>query len=491
MSLADELLADLEDLSGNESGEEKVEEEDQKMEGTEDAMEDEEFEAQQKKIALLLKGAEKVTDVAKLLYSKELKDVLNKIEHYKGAHREPTQLVGIMEEDPEYKLIVKANDLTAAIDTEIISVHRFIRDHYAPKFPELESLVPSSLDYARAVKTIGNEPDITKVDLRPILPSATIMVVTVTGSTTVGKPLNEHDFKIVMDACDMALELDEAKKTILAYVESRMAFIAPNLSAIIGSATAAKLMGAAGGLTSLSKMPACNIQVLGATKKTQTGFSSVTINRHAGFIYHSEYVQRIPSDLRQKATRILAAKCTLAARVDRGHESTDGSIGKKFREDIDQKIEKLVEPPPGKNIKALPAPDDAPKKRRGGRRVRKQKEAYAITDLRKAQNRMSFGVAEDEVGSMDSTKGLGMIGSNSGRVRAATADSRVKVPFKKPKTLSGSSGATSGLSSSLAFTPAQGLELENPESRGQRIREINNKYFDDTAGFLKVGQKKE
>ena len=33
-----------------------------------------------------------------------------------------------------------------------------------------------------------------------------------------------------------------------------MAFIAPNLSTIIGASTAAKLMGAAGGLTALSKV---------------------------------------------------------------------------------------------------------------------------------------------------------------------------------------------------------------------------------------------
>jgi U4/U6 small nuclear ribonucleoprotein PRP31 len=37
--------------------------------------------------------------------------------------------------------------------------------------------------------------------------------------------------------------------------------IAPNLSAAIGSEVAARLMGVAGGLMSLSKMPACNVQV--------------------------------------------------------------------------------------------------------------------------------------------------------------------------------------------------------------------------------------
>lgn len=48
---------------------------------------------------------------------------------------------------------------------------------------------------------------------------------------------------------------------ILRLVQLKMHSIAPNLSAAVGSEIAAKLMGVAGGLTSLSKMPACNVQV--------------------------------------------------------------------------------------------------------------------------------------------------------------------------------------------------------------------------------------
>ena len=40
-----------------------------------------------------------------------------------------------------------------------------------------------------------------------------------------------------------------------------------------------------------------------------------------------------------------------------------------------------------KNIRALKAPMDAPKKKRGGRRVRQMKERYAVTELRKQANR--------------------------------------------------------------------------------------------------------
>lgn len=41
----------------------------------------------------------------------------------------------------------------------------------------------------------------------------------------------------------MALELNQSKHRIYEYVESRMSFIAPNLSIIVGASTAAKIMG--------------------------------------------------------------------------------------------------------------------------------------------------------------------------------------------------------------------------------------------------------
>ena len=45
------------------------------------------------------------------------------------------------------------------------------------------------------------------------------------------------------------------------YVSSRMNVLAPNLSAIVGTTTAAKLLGVAGGLAGLAKMPSCNVHV--------------------------------------------------------------------------------------------------------------------------------------------------------------------------------------------------------------------------------------
>lgn len=116
----------------------------------------------------------------------------------------------------------------------------------------------------------------------------------------------------------------------------------------------------------------------------------------------------------------------LAARMDVERNRRDGSYGEELREKIDKHIDRLAAPPPSKVTKALPIPNDGPKKRRGGKRARKAKEAYAQTELRKLQNRMAFGEAEDEVGAFDQTKGMGLIGSMSGRVRAGMGEAKSK-----------------------------------------------------------------
>ena len=55
--------------------------------------------------------------------------------------------------------------------------------------------------------------------------------------------------------------------------------------------------------------------------------------------------------------------------------------------EMKKKVEKMQEPAPAKQHKVLPVPDMEAKKRRGGRRFRKMKERYGLTDMRKAANR--------------------------------------------------------------------------------------------------------
>jgi len=408
----------------------------------------------------------------------------------------------LLEDDPTYKLLVDCNRLAVDIDNELAVVHAFVRDKYRLKFPELESLVHHPVDYARVVSRIGNEMDLTLVELEDLLPAATVMVVTVTATTTSGQPLSPALLDKVIQGCAMAFQLDEDKQQIIKFVEGRMQGIAPNLSAAVGTEVAARLMGVAGGLISLSKMPACNVQVLGAKRKNLAGLSSSSAAPHQGFIYQSPLIQSTPPALRSKAARMVGAKCTLMARVDAYGQDPAGATGQKFREEMQAKIAKWQEPPPAKQIKPLPAPDAEIKKRRGGRRLRKMKERYGLTDMRKAANRMNFDFnkPEEEYIDGDEVIGLGVLGSKegSGRLRVVASQQKVRLTQKQQKKykgkLMGGGGAASGLASSMAFTPVQGLELgavstHGTETMGDKSRGGLDSYFSEFSGFRSLQRK--
>uniref|UniRef100_A0A2K5PZH7 U4/U6 small nuclear ribonucleoprotein Prp31 n=1 Tax=Cebus imitator TaxID=2715852 RepID=A0A2K5PZH7_CEBIM len=424
-----------------------------------------------------------VKTIAKLQDSKMFAEIMMKIEEYISKLVKASEVMGPVEAAPEYRVIVDANNLTVEIEDELNIIRKFIRHKYSKRFPKLESLVPYAVDYICMVKELGNSLDKckNKENLQQILTNATVMVVSVTASTSQGQQLSEEELERREGACDMALELNASKHRIYEYVESRMPFIAPNLSIIIGAPTAAKIMGVAGGLTNLSKMPACNIMLLGAQRKTLSGSSSTSVLPHTGYIYHSDIVQSLPPDLRAKAARLVSAKCTLAARVDSFHESTER------KNEIERKFHKWQEPPPVKQVKPLPAPLDGLREKRGGRRYRKMK----LTEIRKPANRMTY---QEDLGF--SLGHLGKLGS--GRVRQIQINEATKARISKTlqRTLQKQSVVyggkstirdhSSGTASSVAFTPLQGLEIVNPQAAEKNVVEASQKYFSSMAEFLKV-----
>lgn len=447
---------------------------------------------------------------------------LQKIEHYRAQVAEPTTNVGNIEDHPEYNLLTQSNSLSTQIDGEVAIVHKYIRDHYSTRFPELERLVTTPLEYAKVVSIIGNGPlDSESVKslqtskdnplgmgLKAVLDGPSLMIVTVEATTSKGQEMSAEELQRVQAACDMSIALHKAKNTLMEYVQSRMNIFAPNLTALIGPLTAAQLLNAAGGLTGLSKTPACNIPSWGS-KKRQAGLATNIGVRQQGFLFNSEIIRGIPSDLRKQAMRIVSAKLVLAARVDRIHSSANGATGEDLKAACLERLEKLTEPAKNKGGRALPVPDDKPSRKRGGRKARKAKEALAMTNLRKEQNRMAFGQEEKEAGfgTGDGTVGMGMIGQNNdGRIRGTQIDQRTRAKLSaKSKGWGGNSsingaassiggfghsaggvdlrgkglraagvgstvGSAAGTASSLAFTPVQGLELVEPKMQAEMNR---------------------
>jgi len=111
---------------------------------------------------------------------------------------------------------------------------------------------------------------------------------------------------------------------------------------------------------------------------------------------------------------------------------------------------------------------------------------------------MTFGEAEQEVGAFDQTKGLGMIGVGTGKVRAGMGEAKSRAKMSKSNKLrtaalaraAGQAGGTqtSGTATSLSVTPAQGFELTNRAASAQRVKEANERWF-AAGNFSFVGQK--
>lgn len=74
------------------------------------------------------------------------------------------------------------------------------------------------------------------------------MAINVAHSTSVGKPQLKEDLEKIIHACDEIIKLDENKKILINYIESRMKSIAPNLTILVGSQCASRLILSAGGI---------------------------------------------------------------------------------------------------------------------------------------------------------------------------------------------------------------------------------------------------
>lgn len=217
---------------------------------------------------------------------------------------------------------------------------------------------------------------------------------------------------------------------------------------------------------------------------------------HFGLIGHCELIRMCPKGLQQKALRAVSAKLVLAARVDANQDASQigranaAAFGQKLYSECFKKIQKWQEPPPPKPPRPLAVPDTKPKKKRGGKRYRKMRERYKVTETQRMQNRMAFNKAEEEVidGNGDII-GLGMLGNAAdvgGRLRnikPKTMQSQLHkihnrqvLKQKRMRMRAERAGTVTGLTTSVVFTAVQGIELSNPEIANKN-KTKTSKYF--------------
>eukprot|EP01059_Diplonema_ambulator_P003824 TRINITY_DN13511_c0_g1_i1.p1 TRINITY_DN13511_c0_g1~~TRINITY_DN13511_c0_g1_i1.p1 ORF type:complete len:435 (+),score=139.40 TRINITY_DN13511_c0_g1_i1:37-1305(+) len=253
----------------------------------------------------------------------------------------------ITREDPEYELIHNAMKACVNLQVEIGKVHKFIRGKYKKYFPELEHLVHEPLQYARCVQVVqfGFKLEAMVDGLRREgFGSASIAKIIVMRSTC--KPAENpspNEQKYILEACKEMQSLEIAKQFVLEYTQLRMNHLAPNVSAIVGTAIAAQLIGIVGGLDNLTKLPAEHIMHLGRTRRNRDHEMAEQSLYHGAFLLNSDIVRSQEPDFRDRALKMVANKVILAARVDASRYAPDGSRGAVLREKILKQIEGIMD----------------------------------------------------------------------------------------------------------------------------------------------------
>lgn len=106
-------------------------------------------------------------------------------------------------------------------------------------------------------------------------------------------------------------ELDHHHRALREEVEAAARGLLPNLSALVGPLTAARLLSAAGGLELLGRMGASRLQVLGARRRP-----SADRGPRFGALYRADRMEDVPLSRRGAYARSLAALAVIAARAD-------------------------------------------------------------------------------------------------------------------------------------------------------------------------------
>jgi nucleolar protein 58 len=163
------------------------------------------------------------------------------------------------------------------------------------------------------------------------------LVAEVSMGTEVG-PLDTINIK---QLCTQVVKLTEYRAQLFEYLKNRMNAIAPNLTVLVGELVGARLIAHAGSLLNLAKQPASTVQILGAEKALFRALKTKGATPKYGLIYHASLIGQAAPKFKGKISRVLAAKASLAIRVDALGDGEDATIGMEGRSKVEARLRML------------------------------------------------------------------------------------------------------------------------------------------------------
>lgn len=379
------------------------------------------------------------------------------------------------------------------VDSKIDYLFKVLLKVYHSLFPELEMIIHNPVTFSRTILyLLGNDFDGLTEYLREVDKQLEIAVILAhSHRKNTGENADSEIVRKSQLLSEAILDLQDLKKSFLEFVTKQTEKIAPNVFHLIGGQLTAVLLSKTGGIKELSMIPACNIQVIGEERSNLLGLSKHGKKLHLGCFRDHPLVQSTRDEFQVKLAKMLANGVAKVSRIDAMGLSPDGEIGKNMHLDILTRFEKYQLPKSGQMRQPLRAPEEAPKRRRGGKKYRRMKERLGMTEAAKLKNRLKFGTDfSEEV--MNGTEGLGMLTQQKiGVLKVNKKIDKIQLTAKQKARLAGKAhqGDLGDLTSKLAFSQREGIELINPAWKPKQVTAAPNKT--ESFGFKVVAESRK
>jgi nucleolar protein 58 len=224
-------------------------------------------------------------------------------------------------------MVIQAVGLLDELDKEINTYAMRVKEWYGWHFPEMQAIVNDNAQYAKVVLSAGFRTNFKNCDFSSIFEDETLeKTVKDAAEVSMGTEIADMDIINIQALAEQVLSMTEYRIQLFTYLKNRMNAIAPNLTILVGELVGARLISHAGSLMNLAKQPASTVQILGAEKALFRALKTKHDTPKYGLIYHASLIGQAAPKNKGKISRVLAAKASLATRVDALSDETTGNV---------------------------------------------------------------------------------------------------------------------------------------------------------------------
>ncbi len=222
-------------------------------------------------------------------------------------------------------LMIQASAAIKDLEKAINPLAKRLQEWYALYCPELSELAKNQEEFVVAVLTKKKEDILTEQHI-PV---------------SMGAEIAAAD-RAMMESLALQLQhLFAEKRSVESYIEKALQDTAPNLSIVAGPTLAAELLGEAGSLERLAKMPASTIQMIGAENALFRYMRGQGRCPKHGMIINHPLLANTKASQRGRVARRLAGALALAAKVD--YFKGDPYFGYKLKEHLERDVAEILQ----------------------------------------------------------------------------------------------------------------------------------------------------